>query len=142
MTGCQKVTFHHSFLFPVVGSATEPLNTRGKLLFLLCKCLPQGKFQLVDAVKRPHKVTHFSLESLHFSPVFRGKRVEDMYSWFVNEGKNVSCGRERDRCLLVLLLILNSRQRGVQVLFVKQQIAALILQKLTNLQTYELTLRI
>ena len=51
----------------------------------------------------------FSLESLHFSPVFRGKRVGEMYSWFVNEGKNVSCGRERDRYLLVLLLILNSR---------------------------------
>ena len=37
----------------------------------------------------------------------------EVYSWFVNEGKNVSSGRERGGCWTLLLLILNIRYRDI-----------------------------
>ena len=43
------------------------------------------------------KVTHFLWDLFAFPQFFRGKGVGEVYSWFVNEGKNVSCDRERGR---------------------------------------------
>ena len=54
IVGCQIVTFCHSFLLPCCGLCFRVAENAGRQLFLLCKCLPQGIFQLVDAVKRPY----------------------------------------------------------------------------------------
>ena len=42
--------------------------------------------------------------------------MERGISWFVNKSKDVRCDRERGRCWIVLLPILNSRYRDVYVL--------------------------
>ena len=70
-------------------------------------------FWLVDGVNRPHKVTHFLWDLFAFPQFFRGKGVGEVYSWFVNEGKNASSGRERGGYWTLLLLILNIRYRDI-----------------------------
>ena len=62
-------------------------ENEGLSLVLQFKWLPQGIFWLVDAVKRPHKVTHFLWNLFSFPQFFEVK------GW--------------ERCILDLLLKVN-----------------------------------
>ena len=76
MVGCQIVTFLHSFLFLVAGSAPEPLNTRVNSCFCCANGCRRAYFSFVDAVKRPHKVTHFLWNLFAFPQFFEVKGWE------------------------------------------------------------------